>query len=69
MLTQYFALNRDLGPRAATQYTYFEAPHHFTWKKNLKTWDPKADNREKIVRIGSVSPANRELYVRYYYNF
>ena len=63
-LTEYFELNKNMpNKKNPKDYTYDTIHEAFWWDKPNKKWIARDRDLNKLVRISSVAPGNRELQV------
>lgn len=68
-LTEYFTLNTTLPPEVRNKYTYATICRDYCWDNDEKIWKKRINNKDKLVRIGSVAPGDKDMQVYQNINF
>jgi hypothetical protein len=66
-LTDYFELNSDsnrINRATANKYRYDTIHEEFWWDLRNKRWIERTRDRDKLVRVATAAPGNREQQVR-----
>lgn len=68
-LTEYFTLNSTLSVEERMKYTYATICRDYCWDDDEKIWKKRINNKDKLVRIGSVAPGDKDMQVNTIWNF